>query len=958
MDNDYRTALAYLSAPAHDSFWKWDFESEVVVWSNGSTITFREELAVVLAKLSGQGLPAIDSVLLLIAATRAYWAEDSLALQHQIRSRASQLGDQGMSHEWSELFDRLDVVHELPEEMIRTPEAKANLAATVFEAAPRVLGIVASRIVCNILTRRTSKTPLLSANLDTRSSSASLPHELWPLRRGLEGVTQDSLRLRKQTGLDIEPKAAPLDRAVDQSTVRSLLQRLTDDHELSGLSRLARNLAAVVQLPRTINDSDELPVGGVSDLTNRGSLDRLLISELAHDDLMLATRVALNEALYLRREIQPNYPPERCHVLIDSGLRMWGVPRVFAAAVALALAASADKQTTLSAYRAAESTLIPVDLATRDGLIAHLGELEPEANPSLALREFFDHITRSETAGDAVLITTEAVVNDPEFQQSLANIEHPKFYLATVNREGGFELWLHGQRGRKRCNQLKLDLDQILNAPQSSKRGLIDSEADIHFPAIFRATPFPFRLPSPNYHHLSKDVMWSFPIRDAGSQSILVSTQSPPIAQTEYGVVILTRDHHLQVIDDRARGARQIHRNMPFGKYLTHWNSVDWQQTFAVIYQESQLAIHLLTVDLAEGTAKVEQLTSRHLMGHATKAGLRGATFDRGVLFLIFDKRVEAFDSTSLELLDSVDSERFGEWKGGRYFWGRLLRMANFPSRDSWFALSFDGSETVVEPVDLKHFSNKTMLRLFSRQGRDGAFGIDVRGDIFNFTEQIATTASTQLSPITRVLDIDPDGRRLLVQYSNNHASTGLCPVLIDAESGARSTVARGQTLAEVDVYRLHSGPHSMRRFIRIAIQNQSLVLFSKRNNAWTFVARQDRIVMQESRDKEPTKYSRNFEAPGKSNPANLLSVARWADGSRAWLDARGILHLQSSNESIPEISLVLTPSGVAIWTSDGRMNGTHYFIDGKDTISPAEIITTILEPFAAVLSQKSPTEV
>jgi len=948
MDDEYKIALAYLSTPANDSFWKWDFESEVIVWSSGSTIAFREELAVVLAKLSGEGLPPIDAVLLLIAATRAYWAEDSLALQHEIRSRASLLGKREMDHDWSALFERLDVVHELPDEMIRTPEGKANLAAIVFEGAPRLLGTAASRMVCNILARRTSTTPLLSANVNSRSPSTSLPHDLWPLRRGLEGVTRDSLRLRKQTGLDVEPTAAPLDRAVDQSTVRSLLQRLTDDQELSGLSRLARNLAAVVQLPRSINDSDELPVGGVSDLTNRGSLDRLLISELAHDDLMLATRVALNEALYLRREVQPNHPPERCHVLIDSGLRMWGVPRVYAAAVALALAASAEKQTTLCAYRAAESTLVGVDLATRDGLIAHLGELEPEANPGLALPEFFHHISRADTAGDAVLITTEAVVNDPDFQQALANIDHPTFYLATVNREGGFELWLHGQRGRKRCNQLKLDLDQILNASQSAKRSLIDSEADIHFPAIFRATPFPFRLPCPNYHHLSKEVLWSFPIRDARGQSIVVSAQTQPVAQTEYGVVLLTRDHHLQVIDDRARGARQFHHRMPFGKYLTHWTSADWTQTFAVIYQESQLAIHFLTVDLVEGRAQVERLTSRHLLGEATKARLRGATFDRGVLYLIFEKRVEAFDVASLELLDSEPAARFGEWKGGRYFWGPVLRIGNTTVREAWHAISFDGSRIAVDLIDLKHFSNEKMISLFDRQGRDGAFGIDNRGVIFNITDQKASTVAKHLPPVTKVLNVDPDGRRVLVECAN-HRSVGF-PSVIDAESGERTTVARGQTLAEVDAYRLHSGPHSMRRFIRIGVRNQTLVLFSKRNNAWSFVARHDRVVMQESSDTEPTQQSRNFDQLGKTNPANLLSMARWSDGSRAWLDVRGMLHLQSSDESIPEISLTLTPSGVAIWTSDGRMNGTNYFIDGADSISPTQIVTTILERFAARL--------
>ena len=39
-----------------------------------------------------------------------------------------------------------------------------------------------------------------------------------------------------------------------------------------------------------------------------GDFDRLLVSELAHDDLTLSVRIALNEALYLRREAPARDP--------------------------------------------------------------------------------------------------------------------------------------------------------------------------------------------------------------------------------------------------------------------------------------------------------------------------------------------------------------------------------------------------------------------------------------------------------------------------------------------------------------------------------------------------------------------------------------------------------------------------------------------------------------------------
>jgi len=41
---------------------------------------------------------------------------------------------------------------------------------------------------------------------------------------------------------------------------------------------------AAVRLPRRLAQREELAVGGISDITNRGPLDRLLLSELAHDD--------------------------------------------------------------------------------------------------------------------------------------------------------------------------------------------------------------------------------------------------------------------------------------------------------------------------------------------------------------------------------------------------------------------------------------------------------------------------------------------------------------------------------------------------------------------------------------------------------------------------------------------------------------------------------------------------
>ena len=92
-----------------------------------------------------------------------------------------------------------------------------------------------------------------------------------------------------------------------------MIAGLDNDQELGGMS-IARQLLAAIHLPRSLSDRDDLPVGGISDISNRGPLDRLLLSELAHDDLTLAVRIATNEALYLAARRRPAVRPSgaRC----------------------------------------------------------------------------------------------------------------------------------------------------------------------------------------------------------------------------------------------------------------------------------------------------------------------------------------------------------------------------------------------------------------------------------------------------------------------------------------------------------------------------------------------------------------------------------------------------------------------------------------------------------------------
>jgi hypothetical protein len=258
------------------------------------------------------------------------------------------------------------------------------------------------------------------------------------------------------------------------------------------VARAARELLAAVRLPRRLGMRDELALGGVADITNRGPLDRLLLSELAHDDLTLSVRVALNEALYLRREPPMREPPGALALLLDSGVRLWGTPRVLATAVALALIARDKQHSEIMAWRSCGRQLHPLDLLSRQGLTQHLAALEPNAHAGESLSAFAS--AASENAqNQSVLITHRDALADPEFRRALADHPASLGFIATVDGAGKFELHAMPLAHRAPLCEADLDLAEVFG--ERIAIPVIKTEVDLNLPAIFGVSPFPFLMP-------------------------------------------------------------------------------------------------------------------------------------------------------------------------------------------------------------------------------------------------------------------------------------------------------------------------------------------------------------------------------------------------------------------------------------------------------------------------------
>jgi hypothetical protein len=137
-------------------------------------------------------------------------------------------------------------------------------------------------------------------------------------------------------------------------------------------------------------------------------------------------------------------------------------------------------------------------------------------------------------------------------------------------------------------------------------------------------------------------------------------------------------------------------------------------------------------------------------------------------------------------------------------------------------------------------------------------------------------------------------------------------------------------------------------RFTHICVNQDGLLTLRSRKQQHfavdhIYIPGADRMVLRHMKHSQDSKRWLTFKNVRIHPHVGFrLSQARWDDGSEAFLDSRGLLHLRSSDTSIPEMSIVLTDSKLAGWCSDGRLWGDRYFIGERESASKRQAFDTI----------------
>ena len=606
-------------------FWRWVEKGKIVEWCTGNTLCYREELARVLRSLTGQGLPPLASVLLLLAACADTWAdacEESQALDHvasQLPPGADDPTETAL--DWQLRHARLfmDVVRGLPASL-RTGEPKLHLFREVFSVqAPQVSIELAGALLDEWDSGRSDTVLHFSRDQVARRVFSN---ELVVLAQAYNRFpTTDALELLLRTGLAQLPPPLPLpaaplaERSPEPPT--DLLEQLAQDARTAGLARLSQQLGAVLRVPLHLRGAGEQPLGGVADLSNRGDFDRLLLSELAHDDLSLLARLANNEALYLRRE-QPPRPEMRPRtILLDTTLRLWGVPRVFALAAALAwarLAPAGRASAPPEAWALGGHDRTALHLDTVAGVVAALGALDPALHAGEALTDF----ARLPARADVLLITEAQQLTQPDFARALAEAAPALRYLLTVDRNGELALfeYLNGQR--RPVATSRHDLDALLFGPGAEPRRERRPQPEFlpGSPAFLQCVPAPLFLPT------------------VGLRGVLNAFSAGAL-----GVMAVTDTRRVLHWPDRRWGARELLAEVEDGSYC--FGSDEQQWLYLLVHGRQRLLVY--GFEVATGQINVADLAAE--LGPQEAPGR--AAFEAGCFLVQLAVGTLAFDCAS-----------------------------------------------------------------------------------------------------------------------------------------------------------------------------------------------------------------------------------------------------------------------------------------------------------------------
>ncbi|MBX7227057.1 MAG: ribosomal protein L7/L12 [Chitinophagales bacterium] len=472
------TAEEYLKA-YNGYFWHWEDRGTVIAIPEGRTIAYKEYLKEIIQYLSETGLPPFGSLVLALIATGTDVERSFEKVTHIWRANGMTIPES------NEAMGFLEILSKVPEPY-KSGSLRLRLFQTIFADCHNMVSIRQAKKISDTLNYKALNKRVFVEKADLTSSECYKSLRTIALL-GRKFPTTEYIIQRVTDIPEVDEELLLEKNDGNEQLKPDFIEQLVEYQNTFHIGSLVKRIWSGLNIPVHSVMPSQQPLGGISDLTNKGDFDKLLISEFANDDLVFMSRLANNEALYIHREIPPNTNDLKRIILIDITLKNWGNPKIISFAAMLAIAKHPKTDIECFAYLVG-TNYHPIGIDKVEQIAAAQQITDVALEPSQGIISFLKEQAELGNV-EIFFITAASVVKQPSMQQLMSDYSGSINYWIYTDEEGNIDVYKRQQNSKKHLQHLKLPLQELWATTKretiegtKKKSTSLESEIPILFP--------------------------------------------------------------------------------------------------------------------------------------------------------------------------------------------------------------------------------------------------------------------------------------------------------------------------------------------------------------------------------------------------------------------------------------------------------------------------------------------
>lgn len=476
-------------------FWEWKTDEDVpgdsgyhdnnlLAIPGVGAIAYRPYVMEILKELQPQGWPPFGALLMVLYAMQEGFTD----FAGPLRRTADFYSMGNFEFNAEREIEFLEKIKALPK-VYKQKQNRVVLLQTLFQNGHNRISSANAEVNLRIYYKRPQE--LAESAKKQHAGPSALNRDLSALDLNEKFPTVQSI-IDAMKGLVDEPELNDelMQEETTANTSKDFIRELIEEPKTFQVGSLIKRIWSGLKIPMRHLSPGEQPIGGISDMTNKGDFHRMLLSEFANEDEVFMNRVANNEALYIQREIPPEENIFERIILIDTSLRNWGTPKVLAFASAIAVIKHPKAHSQCKVF-ALGQTGIPIALDNIEEVVENLNQVSPVLDASGALEAFFNE-QHTEKDIEVFFITHQENMADEKIQRVVHQNRDRLKFLVTTASDGEINFYKHDKGARKHIQKIKLPLQELwANPPQRKETGenINGKKTDLpqNYPILFPA---------------------------------------------------------------------------------------------------------------------------------------------------------------------------------------------------------------------------------------------------------------------------------------------------------------------------------------------------------------------------------------------------------------------------------------------------------------------------------------